>query len=517
MSSKKSRQRPAARFAVNAASSILTILISITGLVWVNQYLLRRISPEEYALIPVLASLMIFAEFFRIIFTRGLSRFMVEADARGDDDEVTRIVSSMLPVLGAVALTLCAVGMAVVWRIDQVISVAPEYVREARIMFTLLVLALALGIFTTPLCAGLYVKMRFVVLNLVNLGTEGLRVVLLFTLLLGVSTQVLWVTVAASIATLANISVRIGYTWRILPAARFRLSHVSLVTVRRLLGFSLWTAVQGFNQFAQRAAPALFLNRFSTALDVASFHLGNLPNQQIRRLIQAAGGPATPELTAIFATEGEGAMQTFYYRGGRYYLWGALFLIPPFIIYAKQLIELYVGSTYALAAPVMITLLLLYPFNWASAMFYQIAYAIGRIRAYNITSVALSIVALIGMYVFIVKLGMGAMGAAYGLTGGFILVQLVLIWPMGLRLVKGSHVVFLRETLVPGLIPFLAALGGCWVFAEIVEVNSWVRFGIGCIVSAIVYVVILSASCLNPEDRALAARAVKTVRRKIGS
>lgn len=508
--------RPAARFVINAGSSVLTTLISITGLVWVNQFLLRRISPEEYTLIPVLASLMIFAEFFRIIFTRGLSRFMVEADARGDHDEVTRITSSMLPVLGAVACALIAAGLFVVWRIETVIKVAPDYVDDARIMFALLIVTLALGIFTTPICAGLYVKIRFVTLNLINLGTEVLRVGLLFSLLLGIAPQAVWVTVAAVAATLVNIGVRVGYTWAILPAARFRASHMSFATVKRLLSFSLWTSVQGFNMFAQKAAPALFLNRYSTALDVASFHLGNLPNTQIRKLVQAAAGPATPELTAIFATQGESVMQAFYYRGGRYYLWGALFLVPPFIVYPAQLIELYVGATYALAAPVMITLFLLYPFNWASAMFYQIAYAIGRIKAYNITSVALSIAALIGMYVFIVVFEMGAMGAAYGLTGGFVLVQLTLIWPMGLRLVNGSHLVFLKKTLVPGLIPFLAALAACWGYAQVVEIDTWVKFGAGCIVSASAHVLALGLVCLDAEDRALAGKAVTAARKKLG-
>ncbi len=67
-------QNTTGRYAVNAVSSVLTALISMTALVWVNQYLLRRISPEEYALVPVVTALMVFAEFFRIIFTRGLSR-----------------------------------------------------------------------------------------------------------------------------------------------------------------------------------------------------------------------------------------------------------------------------------------------------------------------------------------------------------------------------------------------------------------------------------------------------------
>ena len=499
------------RFIINASSSVLTTLISMTVLVWVNQYLLRRISPEEYALVPVLTSLMVFAEFFRIIFTRGLSRFMVEADARDDHEEVARIVSSMLPVLGTVALCLGLGGSVVVAFIDQVIKVDPVYLTDARIMMSLLVLTLCISIVTTPLCAGLYVRMRFVELNIVALATEVVRVIILMSLLIGIGAQALWVIVAATTANLLNFLVLTIYTFRILPSARFRSGLVSTATMRRLLGFSMWTSVQGLNMFAQRALPALLLNRFSTGVDVASFYVGNLPNQQIRKLTQAAAGPATPALTSIFAIEGERALQKYYYQGGRYYLWGTLFLTPPLFVFAQEMILLYIGDTYLASASVMIILLAMYPFVWASGMFYQIAYATGKIRSYNITSIGLALTASAAMYYFVAIADLGAMGAAYGMAVGFIGTQVLVIWPMGLRLIKGQWGIFLRKTIVPGLVPFIAALLACALYRHLLEINTWTLFGAGCILSAIVYLLMLYLFCLDDEDREI----IQKLRRKV--
>lgn len=491
----------ARRYAINAASSVATTLISMTVLVWVNQYLLRRISPAEYALVPVLFSLMVFAEFFRIIFTRGLSRFMVEADARGDDTEVTRIVSSMLPVLALVALVLAVAGAVAIRHIDSLILVDPAFIGSARVMLALLVVTLCVSIVTTPICAGLYVRMRFVELNLIELGTELIRMAVLLALMLGLGPRAVWVVVASSVANLGNFTTLAIISYRILPSARFRGELVSLATARRLLSFSLWTSVQGLNLFVQRAAPALLLNRFSNEVNVAAFYVGNLPNQQMRKLIQAAAGPATPALTALYATEGEAALQEFYYRGGRYHLWAALFLTPPLIIYAEPLIRLYVGGSYIEAAMVMLLLLASYPFNWASAMFYQIAYATGRIRAYNICSIALAITAMAGMYYLVAVRDMGAIGAAWGMAGGFGLAQLVIIWPFGLRLVHGSWRRFLRSTLLPGMAPFLAALLACWLFELVLPVDSWLRFFMGCGISALVYLGVLLGLCLDLSER----------------
>lgn len=41
---------------INSGSSVLAHLVNISILLWLHQYLLRRISPEEYSLYPVIVS-----------------------------------------------------------------------------------------------------------------------------------------------------------------------------------------------------------------------------------------------------------------------------------------------------------------------------------------------------------------------------------------------------------------------------------------------------------------------------
>lgn len=503
----------AGRFVLNATSSVATTIIRMTVLVWVSQYLLRRIEPAEYALVPVVSSLMVVAELFPLIFLRGLSRFMVEADARGDGAGLAGIVSSMLPVLGGVAAVLLACGLFAAGRIDSFIVVDPLYRDDAQLMLMLLMVSLCVEVATTPLRVGLYVRMRFVEQNLIQLFTELLRVGILLGLLFGVSTRALWVVVATTSGNLANILILMVYTYHILPDARFRAGLISGATMRRLLGFSLWTLVQSFNNLVLRAAPALLLNRHGTAIDVTSYHVGNLADVQIRKLVTSAVAPATPALTTIFATEGESALQKFYYLGGRYYLWVTLFLLPPLLAFAYPLIELYVGERYRAAATVMILVLGAYPFTWASAMFYQIAYAVGRIRAFNLCSILLGVIPLAGMWYFVVLRDMGATGAAIGMGGGYALVHLAVMWPFGLWLVQGSWSVFLRRTLVPGLAPFAAALLACLAFGQLVGVGSWTGFLAGCGLSVVVYCATLFGLCLDAGDRDLMRRAW----RKIGT
>ncbi len=506
----------ASRYVVNAGSSVLTTLIRMTVLVWMNQYLLRRIEPAEYALVPVITSLMVVAELFPLIFLRGLSRFMVEADARNDDRGVAEIASSMFPVLLSVATVLLVGGLFVVVHIDSIITVDPAYRADAQIMLLLLVSVMCLTVAATPFRVGLYVRQRFVEQNLILLGSELLRVGMLLTLLLMVSTKALWVIVASSAGNLVNVLVLIVVTYYVLPGARFRLSLISLATIRRLMSFSLWTFVQSINNLALRAAPALLLNRHSTALDVAAFHVGNLADVQIRKVVVSAAAPMIPALTTIYATEGEGALQRFYYQGGRYYLWATLFLLPPLLVFADPLIELYIGARYADAALVMVLVLGAYPFTWASAMFYQIAYAVGRIKTFNLCILFLAGVALVAMWYFVAVRNMGAIGAALGLGGAYALVHLLIMWPWGLWLVRGRWSRFLRTTVLPGILPFAAAMLACWFYVWTVPIDSWPRFFSGCGLSALVYAAVLFGLALQDGDRALIGRAAAKIRKRLG-
>jgi O-antigen/teichoic acid export membrane protein len=498
-------------YATNAVSSVLTRLLQLTVFVWVNQYLLRRIAPEEYSLFPVVVSLMFFADIFKNIITGGIGRFLVEADSCDDETGVTRIVSSMFPVVLCAAACFAIVGVIVAWQIGNLLNIGLAYLPQARLMLLLLVILLCLSVAASPFSEGAYIRQRFVTLNLIELTTEAFRITVLLVLLLTVSTKVMWLVVASTCAGIVNLFLRVLLTRRWMPAIRFRKDLFCTATARKLIRFGAWTSIQGITGLASSTAPTLLLNRFASALDVASFHLGRLPEIQIRGLAAVAAGPALPALTRIYAIGGEGSLNDLYYRGGRYFLWVTLLLVAPLLVFAKQIIHLYAGENYAPAAAVMVALFAVYPFHWASAMFFQVAHATARIGAYYICDVVVQACTLLALF-YAVRQGFGAPGAglAIALVGGSL--HLLLIWPMGLRLVNGSWKQFILQTIIPGVVPFLSALLACHAFLAFVDLNSWSMIVLGSGMAAVVYCAALGVFCLDSEDRSLLARATARLR-----
>jgi O-antigen/teichoic acid export membrane protein len=321
--------------------------------------------------------------------------------------------------------------------------------------------------------------------------------------------------VASCTATLANQAVQIGITRRVLAGVRFERALVSRATIRQVLSFGAWTSVNGVGQLLASTAPILLLNRFARPLDVAMFHVGRLPDVQLRGLLQAIEGPAQPALIGLYAREGKRALDPLYFRGGRFYLWLVLLPVAPMLVFGVPLYRLYAGEEYARSGLVMAALLASYPLLYASGMFYRVAHASGRIGAFQAYFLVVQLASVAALAYAVVGRGTGAVGAAVALAATQGLLHLVLIWPLGLRLVAGGWREFARQTLARGLLPFAAALALCAAIAARVDVDSWLGLGFVACAAAAVYVAVLVGVCLDEPDRELLLRALRRLRPRL--
>jgi O-antigen/teichoic acid export membrane protein len=222
-------------------------------------------------------------------------------------------------------------------------------------------------------------------------------------------------------------------------------------------------------------------------------------------------------LTSLQAVRGVEALHSLYYRGGRYHLWIILLTAAPLVAFGDVVMHLYAGQQYALAASVMVPLLAIYPLTWASAMYYRIAHAVGRVGAYYACDLVVQLTTLALLFYVVAVRDLGAPGAARAIALSQGLLHVMLVWPLGLRLVAGRWSRFFRETLLPGILPFGAALLAAWIFRQLVQPDRWSELLIGSAVAALVYVVVLLLFCLDANDRELLDRVRQRFRRTLPS
>jgi len=491
---------------INTTSAVLAKVLNVSVILWLHQYLLRRISPGEYQLLPLLTSIIILLPPLTSILTAGIGRFVLAAYAKDDDRGITQIVSTMFPLLLGLAVIILAGGWVFAWHIGAVLSVPAERLWDARVMMALLVFSAALKPPCMAFSVGFYVQQRFLRYNLVNVGSEFLRVLVLFILLFGVSTRVLWVVVANAVADLAMSTVVLVWSRRMIPALRFRIREIQWSRARELVSFGGWSSL-GYMAYRMREMIILMImNRSEMPLEVAAynvavFNVGYQGRRQIEAWSDVMTGPLYPVVTSMHALGAKDRVRAFYLRGGRIALWGVLLVALPAMIYAETIIRLYVGPAYLEAAVVMLLTLASLPVTGGAWMIWQVANATGRVRATNLYVLALQVSTVALTYYTVHVLRWGATGVALTALAVGILPEFLVLWPVGLKLAGATFGAWVRRTLIPGLAPGCLA-GVVWAaLAVIVEPESWLSLGVCTLAGMLCYLVVLLAFCLEPQDR----------------
>jgi O-antigen/teichoic acid export membrane protein len=485
---------------VNSLSSVAARVLNVFVLVWLQQYLLKRISPAEYSLYPVLASLMVFLPLFTLALTAGLGRYIVEAYAKGDQQRVTEIVSSVFVLLTAVVTAILVGGLLFAWNVHHVLTVDPAQVFNARVMMTLMVLAFVIRTVLTPFTLGLFVRQKFVLQNVIMLGNQLLRITVLFVLLFAVSTRVLWVVVSTVSAEMCALVVLAILSHRLVPALVFRRSRIRWAAAAQVTSFGGWSLLASLADMIRTSSDPIVLNKLATPYDVTCFYLGSLPYQEIQRFSSAAQEPLMPQLTAIHAAERKGSLTNAYLRGGRYGLWAALFLSVPLLIFSREFVTLWVGKGYLQAAVVVTLLMAICPFTYGQVMLTNIAIATAQIRSVAICAVlAQTLNLLLTLYLVGVR-GMGAVGSALGTFLVMAIVWPIMNYPLGWRMGRVSAGRWLRETVLPGLVPALAGAIVWALLKLLVRPASWLSLALCVCAGLACYVAVLLCACLQKSD-----------------
>lgn len=498
---------------VNSISSLVTLVLSMSVLIWLQQYLLGRITPEEYSLLPVLNSIMMFVPILTMVVTGGLGRYVVEAYARNDDERVTQIVSTMVPILCAVGLIFLVGGGVIAWNIGKILNVAPHLLWDARIMMALLMFSAAIRLPLSAFTVGFFVRQKFLLLDLVHVGVELFRLSLLFALLFGVSTRVLWVITASVCAEMLGQIIMVIMSRRLVPMLHFRPSHIHWPIASELTGFGGWTVVGRVSVSLREAADPIILNRLATAHDVTCSYLGSLVPRHLYNILFKVIFTLQPSLTAMHALKDSTKLANTYLTVGRYGLWVSMAVALPCMVYHAELAALYVGPAYADAGVVLLLLLVFFPLTYGNILAPRLANATGRIRGYNAISavreavnVALTLV-LVGVY------QMGAIGAAISTAIVLALFQPTFILRIGLDLSGVDLRTWLIKTLLPGLLPGVFALCLWLTLKGIQPPQSWTSMLIHIGAGQALYWTALLCLSLQPYDRALLKGTTNKLRR----
>jgi O-antigen/teichoic acid export membrane protein len=499
---------------INAASSFLSLFIQLAIVFWVNRFLIRRVSDDEYALLPTVLSIMIFVSMLRPVLTSGVGRFITEAFAQGKYGRITEIVSTLEPVLLGVAAMLALLGGVIVWQVQVLLDVPPDLVNEAQGMLAMLLGVFMFSLLTISFSSGLFARQKFVTINALRVGSLLVRAGVLLVLMYGWGPRVLWVSVATAVSEVFLQIAMVCMSQRVMPSLRFRLRAIRWELLPELLTFGVWQFAMQMAGTLREASDPLILKHLARPVDLVYFQIGNLVRRQITTLNGVMLHPFLPAVISLSALKQESRIRNVYLRIGRLALWGSCGFVVIAIVFAYQAVGLYVGPEYRTAGTVLILLVLGYPLAYGNVMVSQLAIARNRPKSLavpllgmQVGNVALTLI-LVGYY------KMGAVGSATATIVAAAIAHPLLLWPLGLRLANVTFGEWLKRTVLPGIVPALVAAPVWGAASVLFKPSTWLSL-IACVVAGgMVYVAVVVHWAARPEDRADMRRVFARLRGK---
>lgn len=473
---------------INTGATLVSKVLSITVLVWVQQFLIKNIPVEEYALLPLVFSMIFFLPFLTYVLTGGLKRYVMEAYAKHQDEQISKICSSMFPFFFLGSLILFLIGGLISWKIDTLLNIEPEYVETARLMFFLVISLEALRLTANLFSNGLFVKQRFVLQSSIKLVSEVFKLILMLAFLFGVSISVMSVVAAVFITGFIEMFVFLFVSLKILPEQKFKRIEVDWKLIKEITALGSWSSLYGFSETIRKAADPIILNRLSTPTEVASFHLGALIPNRLEMLVnQSYMSTVSPQVIAHHAQSNEQKLKNIYLRSGRILLWALMLLICPFIVHHEQIVILYVGSEFASAGIALVLLLGCAPFIYGNILQRPLASAKKRIRSLAFRELFSAVINLSLTFLFVGFYNMGAIGSAMATFLVYGIGSLFVFWPFGKSMVNATWGEVWVDIMFPGIVPFIFAAGAMYGILQLYPALTWLDLAINAFFGTMVY------------------------------
>lgn len=494
---------------INSASSIISRIVNLSVLAWAYQYLIRHLQPDDFAIYPVIMSIMVFAPLFFSVSLGGVSRYIIDAYAKGRVDIARSLLSSSIPLLLVSIAAFSLFLLPLVLFVDLILNIPVTLVSESQYMLLILWFGFVFQMICSPFSLAYHVKQRYIELNTLTLCRETLKLLLMLILLYLYGPRVLFIVIATVVSDIIFSIIMVMRSGRFLPDLYYQWRLFSRSQARELMSFGLWTTIGQLGTIMYLNSGTIILNMYGTAIDVTAYFIGVTIFRQIEGLIFTATGPLYPAVTALHSLDQRHRLKSIALRIGRYSLWFCMLLAVPAMIYADSFIYIYIGDTYYIAAIVIVCLMLIFPFNQPTSLLPMISVAMARPKEFFLAAFLFQAFGLLLMLIFTRTFGWGAVGVAAALSAITIGSQLTYFWSLCLKLIQARLVVFLRSVVVIGLIPAAAGAMVWMVLKFSIPPDGWFALVLHFVVGAVVYLSTLILFCLNADERSLARRLLK--------
>ncbi len=342
------------RFAVNLASNVGQMGLTMVVGAWYVPFLVRKLGPAAYGLIPLASSITSYMALITLALNSAVGRYLTIALEQEDHRRANRIFNTSL--WGSLALTalLLGLGAAGLVYLDRLIRIPSGLETEARWLFAGTTAAFLLNEIKTPFDVSSFCRNRFDLRNLVSISEVLARVGLVVLLFYGLAPRVSFVGFAIFSGTVVSAAGALGL-WRVLtPTLRVHPGHFDWSVLRELTATGGWVVVNQVGAILYLSIELLVANRLFGAEESGIYAAVLQLPLLVRTVGSTVGAVFSPTVLYYFARHDlDGLMD---YLGRAVKCLGLMLALPIALMcgFAEPLLRLWLGPGFSHLHPLLV-------------------------------------------------------------------------------------------------------------------------------------------------------------------
>lgn len=347
---------PTGRLLTNVFSSWAGFAIRILIAFFFVPYITSVLGDARYGVWILVFQIVNYFFLFDVGLERALSRFLPRYLGLDDHDSFNKVLNSATAIYGAIALVTLIAAAVVAQFIFPVFSVSdPSLLSEGQTALFLIGVFVAMRFVFFPFGGSLGAIHRFDIAKSLEVVEEiGKTLVYVVLLSLGYGLIALAVTmVAFSLAR--NVA---GMLWlkKLHPEVRIGARFVDRSTIRMLFRYSRISFGVAIAWMILFNSDSILLGLLASTATVGIYAPGAQLMLYVRHLINAVGGPLTPVIAHVEATDSIEKVQSVYLKSLTYVAYLGVFLCVGIIAYSNRFVTLWLAPEFHDAYLVMFIL-----------------------------------------------------------------------------------------------------------------------------------------------------------------
>jgi O-antigen/teichoic acid export membrane protein len=427
--------------------------------VFLMPFTIRHLGQTEYGLWMMVASLTYYFQLLDLGYGSSVVKQVTEADARGDVDQVNRILSTFLVVYGVLG-ALAALGIVgiITFVIPRFPNLDADQVHVARMLLAIMGVRIAVGFPMSVFGAATQARQRFALNNTVAIVIALVNGALTYIVLASGHGVVMLVATTTSVSLLGYGAY--AWTARVaFPELSLRPSWFSRPLVREVTSLSIYffmvdIAIQvGMNldnivigAFIGTSAVAVY----SVALRIADYQ---------RQLAGQFNALLFPVVVRLGSTGRADALRQMLIEGTMLALALIVGVTICIVGFAEPLIERWMGPGFEQSVPTLYILAAMSIVLVAQGPLGSVLLGTGRHRIVAVVSMADAVLNL-GLSLILVR-PLGMLGVAAGTAIPVLVLNVFIILPLACRTVGIGVLGFVRTVIRPSLAGSVPAVAVC--------------------------------------------------------